>query len=139
MVKVNLFAAIVRAKTNDIAFISGDVDELVLPIEAAQRRVILTYRLARFDGDRDRYRVHKLKARDGMRDPGRTPKVDREIDTSEFRQMNDACFPSRRVIGLSAILAVAHIMQSDFVVTNLRPGAARHIRLPRSIFPRLYR
>src|SRR4029077_3823808 len=69
-----------------------------------------------------------------MRDPARTPKVDREIDTSQRRQVEDARFPARRVIGLGAIIAVADVMQGDFVVMNVCPGAACYIGLPGAIF-----
>jgi len=54
-IEEDIFAIpIVCAQPDDVALIGGDVDQLVLPVEATEGGVALADRLARFDRDRDR-------------------------------------------------------------------------------------
>src|SRR6266496_1704512 len=96
-IKVDILLTIVRAQADHVALIGYDVDEFELPVEPADSRVGLTKLLAHFDGEAERRRVSELKADDGMRDPGRAPVIDREIDAGDLRDAHGARFPTRGV------------------------------------------
>src|SRR6266487_6819772 len=83
-VKVDILLAVVRAQADHVALISRYVDEFELPVEPADSRVGLTKLPAYFDGEAERRRVSELKAGDGMRDPGRAPVIDCEVDAGDL-------------------------------------------------------
>ncbi len=53
--------------------------------------------LARLDREAERRRVSELKANNGMRDPGRSPVVDREVDACDLRDAHSARLPMRGI------------------------------------------
>src|SRR5439155_14110893 len=83
-IKVDILLAVVCAQADHVALIGHDVDEFELPVEPADSRVGLTKLLARLYGKAERRRVSELEADDRMRDPGRTPVIDREIDAGDL-------------------------------------------------------
>src|SRR4029453_1784432 len=85
-VKIDILLAVVCAQADHVALIGHDIDEFVLPIDAADRRGGVAKLLARLDGEVELWRVSELKADDGMRDPGRTPEVDCESDPGDLRE-----------------------------------------------------
>src|SRR5206468_8988038 len=111
VVKVDVLVPIVRAQADHVALISDEVDECILTIEPADSRISLADGLSRFDGETQWRGVGELETDDGMRNPRRTPIVDREIDAGDLRKPHSARFPVRRVIGVGAIIAVAHVMK----------------------------
>src|SRR6266704_4974568 len=135
-VKVNILLAVVRAQADHVALISRYVDEFELPVEPADSRVGLTKLPAYFDGEAERRRVSELKAGDGMRDPGRTPVIDREVDAGDLRNAHSARLPMGGVVGLGPVVAVAYVVQRYFVALNVGPSFLRHIRLPVAIVGR---
>src|SRR5881396_1594917 len=84
-VKIDILLPVVCAQADHIALIGHDVDEFELPVEPADSRVGLAKLLARLDGEAERRRVSELEAHDGMRDPGRAPVIDREVDAGNLR------------------------------------------------------
>src|SRR5205823_97010 len=94
-VKVDILLAVVCAHADHVALIRHDVDEFELPVEPADRRIALAKLLPRLDGETERRRVSELEAGDGMRDPGRTPVIDREVDAGDLRDAHSARLPMR--------------------------------------------
>src|SRR5947199_7287791 len=120
-VKVDIFLAVVCAQADHVALIGHNVDEFELPVEPANSRVSLAKLLAYLDGKAERRRVSELEADDGMRDPGRAPVIDREVDAGNLRDAHGPRFPVRGVIGLGAVVTVANIVQGYLVALDLRP------------------
>src|SRR5437660_4011498 len=120
-VKIDILLAVVCAHADHVALIGHDVDEFELPVEPADSRVGLAKLLARLDGEAERRRVSELEAGDGMRDPGRAPVIDREIDAGDLRDPYGARLPMRRVVGLGPVVAVATVVKCDFVALNVGP------------------
>src|SRR5437588_1006937 len=135
-VKIDILLAVVCAQADHVALIGHDIDELELPVEPADSRVGLTKLLARLDGEAERWRVSELKTGDGMRDPGRAPVIDREVDACDLRDAHGARLPMRGVVGLCPVVAVAYVVQCYFVALNVGPSFLRHIRLPVAIVGR---
>src|SRR5205085_6980531 len=96
----------------------------------------LTKLLARLDGEAERRRVSELKTGDGMRDPGRAPVIDREVDARDLRDAHSARLPMRGVVGLGPVVAVAYVVQRYFVALNVGPRFLGHVRLPVAIVGR---
>src|SRR5436309_8997176 len=92
-VKVDIFLAVVCTQADHVALIGHDVDEFELPVEPTDSRVGLAKLLARLDGEAERRRVSELEADDGMRDPGRTPVIDREVDACDLGDPHGASLP----------------------------------------------
>ncbi|HEY3660061.1 MAG TPA: hypothetical protein VGK91_02410, partial [Candidatus Udaeobacter sp.] len=92
--------AIVCAQTDHVALIGYDIDEFELPIESADSRVSLTKLLPNLDRETERRRVGELKTNDGMRNPGRAPVINREVDTVDLRHAYGARLPTRGIVGL---------------------------------------
>src|SRR5438067_12345893 len=109
-VKIDILLAVVCAHADHVALISHDVDEFELPVEPADSRIGLAKLLARLNGEAERRRVSELEADDGGRDPRRTPVIDREVDAGNLRDTHGARFPSRCVVGLGPVVAVAYIV-----------------------------
>src|SRR4029077_14852254 len=118
-VKINVLLAIVCAQTDHVTLIGYDVDKFELPVEPADSRVSLTKLLANLDREAERRCVSKLKADDGMRDPGRAPVIDREVDAGDLRDADRARLPMRRVVGVGSIVAVAYVVECYFVALNV--------------------
>src|SRR5713101_8214449 len=135
-VKINILLAVVCAHADNVAFIGRDVDEFELPVESADSRVGLAKLLARLDREAERRRISELEADDGMRDPGRAPVIDREIDAGDLRDAHGARLPMRGVVGLGPVVAVAYIVQRYFVALNVGPRFPGHVRLPVAIVGR---
>src|SRR5205823_4359860 len=135
-VKIDILLAVICAQADHVALIGHDVDKFELPVEPANSRVGLAKLLARLDGEAERRRVSKLEAHDGMRDPGRPPVIDGQVDASDLREAHSARLPTRRVIGLGPVVAVAYVVQGHFVALNLGPHFLGHIRLPIAIVGR---
>src|SRR5437016_6327742 len=136
VVKVDVLVPKVGAQADHVALISDEVDELELPVEAADSGISLADSLPRLDGEAERRRVCELETDDGMRDPRRTPVVDGEVDTGDLREPHGARLPMRGVVGRGTIVAVAHVMKSELVAVNVRPRQLRHIGLPIAIVAR---
>src|SRR6478672_3789816 len=132
-VKIDILLAIVCAQTDHVPLIGYDVDEFELPVEPADSRVSLTKLLANLDREAERRCVSKLKADDGMRDPGRAPIINREVDARDLRDAYSSRLPMRRVVGLGSIVAVAYVVECYFVTLNVRPRFLGHVRLPVAI------
>src|SRR5439155_10378466 len=135
-VKIDILIAVVCAHANHVALIGHDVDEFELPVEPADSRVGLAKLLARLDGKAEWRRVSELEADDGMRDPGRAPVIDREIDAGDLRDAHGACLPMRGVVGLGPVIAVADVVQGYFVALNVGPRFLGHVWLPVAIVGR---
>src|SRR5213080_591355 len=110
-VKIDILLAVVCAEADHVALISHDVDEFELPVEPADSRIGLAKLLARLNGEAERRRVSELEADDGVRDPRRTPVIDREVDASDLRDAHRARLPMRGVVGLCTVVAVPHVVQ----------------------------
>src|SRR6266849_8606528 len=110
-VKIDVLLAVVCAHADHVALIGHDIDEFELPVEPADSRVGLAKLLARLDGEAERRRVSELKTDDGMRDPGRAPVIDREVDARDLRDAHGARLPTRGVVGVVPIVAVAYVVQ----------------------------
>src|SRR6266513_2893445 len=135
-VKIDIFLAVVCAQADHVALIGHDVDKFELAVEAADSRVGLAKLLAGLDGEAERWRVSELKADDGMRDPGRAPVADREVDAGDLRDAHGARLPMRGVVGLGPVVAVAYVVQRYFVALNVGPRFLGHVRLPVTIVGR---
>src|SRR5213079_600270 len=120
-------------QSDHVALIGHDVDEFELPVEPADSRVGLSKLLARLNGEAERRRVSELKADDGMRDPGRAPVIDREVDAGDLRDAHRARLPMRGVVGLGPVVAVAYVVQRYFVALNVAPRFRGNVRLPVAI------
>src|SRR5207249_6620430 len=83
-VKIDILLPVVCAQADHVALIGHDVDELELSVEPADGRVCLAKFLAYLDGEAERRRVSELEAGDGMRDPGRTPVIDCEVNPGDL-------------------------------------------------------
>src|SRR5438093_5352487 len=138
-VKVDILLAVVCAHTDYVTFIGNDVDEFELPVEPADSRIGLAKFLARLDREAERRRVSELKAGNGMRDPGRTPVIDREVNPSDLGDAHGARLPMRGVVGLGPVVAVAYVVQRYFVAVNVGPRFLGHVRLPVAIVGRRQR
>src|SRR6266704_1003111 len=135
-IKIDILLAVVCAHADHVALIGHDVDECELPVEPADSGVGLAKLLARLDGEAERRRVSELKADDGMRYPGRTPVIDREVDAGDLRDAHSTRLPMRGVVGLGPVIAVADVVQRYFVALNFGPRFLGHIRLPVTIVGR---
>src|SRR4029078_1024910 len=89
--------------------------------------------LPNLDREAEGRRVSKLKADDGMRDPGRAPVIDREVDAGDLRDTDRARLPMRGVGGLGPVVAVAYVVERYFVALNVGPRFLGHVRLPVAI------
>src|SRR5881398_2384948 len=135
-VKIDILPAVVCAQADHVSLIRHDVDEFELPVEPADSRVGLAKLLARLDGEAERRGVSELEAYDGMRDPGRAPVIDREVDAGDLRDVHGARLPMRGVVGLGPVVAVADVVQRYFVALNVGPPFLGHVRLPVAIVGR---
>src|SRR5206468_10903976 len=99
----------------------------------ADSRVGLAKLLACLNGEAERRRVSELEADDGMRDPGRAPVIDREVDAGDLGDAHAARLPMRGVVGRGSVTAVAHGVQRYFVALNVGPRFLGHVRLPVAI------
>src|SRR5438128_8829412 len=99
-IKIDVLLAVIGAHANHVALIRHDVDELELPVEAADSRVGLAKLLARLDRKAERRRVSELEADDRMRDPRRAPVIDREVDACDLGDTHGARLPMRGVVRL---------------------------------------
>src|SRR5947207_5081624 len=138
-VKVDIFLAVVCTQADHVALIGHDVDEFELPVEPTDSRVGLAKLLARLDGEGERRGVSELEAYDGMRDPGRAPVIDREVDAGDLRDVHGVRLPMRGVVGLGPVVAVADVVQRYFVALNVGPRFLGHVRLPVAILVRIKR
>src|SRR5438046_9217542 len=98
-IKIDVLLPIVRAQADHVALIGHDVDEFELPVKPTDSRVGLAKLLARLDGEAERRRVSELETYDRMRDPGRAPVIDREVDAGDLRDVKGARRPLRGVGG----------------------------------------
>src|SRR4029077_1667583 len=115
-VKIDVFpASVVGPYADNVALVGDDVDQLELPVEAADGGVALAGLFPRFDGKTDRRRVGKLEADNGMCDPRRAPVVDSKVNAGDVRDVHGARLPARRVVSLGAVVAVADVMQRNLV------------------------
>src|SRR5881394_1887429 len=135
-VKVDIFLAVVCTQADHVALIGHDVDEFELPVEPTDSRVGLAKLLARLDGEAERRRVSELEADDGMRDPGRAPVIDREVDAGDLGDAHGARLPMRGVVGLGSVIAVAYVVKRYFVALNVGPSFLGYIRLPVTVVGR---
>src|SRR5213080_485485 len=135
-VKVDILLAVVCTQADHVALIGHDVDEFELPVKPADSRVGLAKLLARLDGEAERRRVCELEADDGMRDPGRAPVIDRQVDAGDLRDAHGARLPMRGVVGLGPVVAVADVVQRYFVALNVGPPFLGNVRLPVAIVGR---
>src|SRR5947207_13740699 len=135
-VKIDILLPVVCAQADHVALIGHDVDKFELPVEPADSRVGLAKLFARLDGEAERRRVSELEADNGVRDPGRAPVIDREVDAGDLRDAHSARLPMRGVVGLGPVVAVAYVVQRYFVALNVGPSFLRHIRLPVAIVGR---
>src|SRR5262249_11813688 len=69
VVKVDVLVAVVCPQADHVALVSDKVDECVLPIEAADRRISLANGLSGLDGKAERWRVSELETHDWMCNP----------------------------------------------------------------------
>ncbi|KAF5407218.1 MAG: hypothetical protein Udaeo2_27020 [Candidatus Udaeobacter sp.] len=132
-VKIDILVAVVCAQADHVALIGHDVNEFEAPIKAADGRVGLAKLLAYLDGEAERRRVSELKTGDGMRDPWRAPVIDREVDASDLRESHGARLPTRGVVGIGPVVAVAYVMQRHLVALNVGPGCLSDVRFPVAI------
>src|SRR5436190_1495260 len=139
MVKVDVLVPVVRAQADHVALISDKIDKCKLPVQTADRRVGLPDGLPRLDGKAERRRVCELETDDGMRDPWRTPVVDGEIDARNLREPYGARLPARRVVRVGAIVAVADVVEGEFITVDIRPCHLRHVGLPVAVIAWLLR
>src|SRR6266550_2932275 len=135
-VKVDILLAVVCAQADHVALIGRDVDEFELSVEPTDSRVGLTELLSRLDGEAERRRVSELEAGDGMRDPGRAPVIDRKINAGDLRDPHGTRLPTRCIVGLGPVVAVAYVVQRYFVALNVCPRFLGHVRLPVAIVGR---
>jgi hypothetical protein len=96
VIKIDILLAVVCAQADHVALVCHDVDELELAIEPADSRVGLSKLLAYLDGKAKRWCVSELEADYGMRDPGRTPIIDRDVDADDLRDTHRARLPNAR-------------------------------------------
>src|SRR5215472_19147278 len=118
-VEIDILFAVICAQTDHVPLIGHDVDEFELPVEPADSRVGLANFLARLDGETERRRVSELKAGDRVRNPGRAPVIDRDVDADNLRDARGARLPMRGVVGLGSVVAVADVVQRYFVALNV--------------------
>src|SRR5262249_16254978 len=137
VVKIDILVSVVCAQADHVALVSDDVDECVLPIEAADSRITLANGLPGLDGKAERRGVSELETYDWMRNPRRTPVINGQVDTSDFGEPHRPAFPSRRVIRVSPVIAVADVMKSKFIAVDFHPRQLRHVGLPVTIVTRL--
>jgi hypothetical protein len=104
--------------------------------EPADSRVGQSKLLAYLDGKAKRWCVSELEADYGMRDPGRTPIIDRDVDADDLRDTHRARLPMRDIVGFAAVVAVAHVMKRYLVTFNVSPCFLSHVRLPVAIIGR---
>src|SRR5213595_1045805 len=135
-VKIDILLAVVCAHADHVALIGHDVDEFELPVKPTDSRVGLAKLLARLDGEAERRRVSELETYDRMRDPGRAPVIDREVDAGDLGDAHGARLPMRGVVGLGSVIAVADVVQRYFVALNVGPRFLGHVRLPVAIVGR---
>src|SRR5712691_10604217 len=135
-VKIDILVAVVCAHADHVALIGHDVDEFELPVEPADSRVGLAKLLARLDRETERRPISELEADDGMRDPGRAPVIDREVDAGDLRDAHGTRLPMRGIVGLGPVVAVTYVVQHYFVALNVGPRFLGHVRLPVAIVGR---
>src|SRR5947208_8352211 len=105
-VKVDILLAVVRAQADHVALIGHDVDEFELPVKPADSRVGLAKLLACLNGEAERRSGSELETYDGMRDPGRAPVIDREVDAGDLGDAHSARVPLGGGVGLGALVVV---------------------------------
>src|SRR5262249_56342143 len=75
VVKIDILVPVVCAQADHVALVSDDVDECVLPIEAADSRITLANGLPGLDGKAERRGVSELGTYGWEGDPTRTPTI----------------------------------------------------------------
>src|SRR5205814_4278014 len=118
-IKIDVLLPIVRAQADHVALIGHDVDEFELPVKPADSRVGLAKLLACLNGEAERRRFSELEADDGMRDPGRAPVMDREVDAGDLEDAHGARLPVRGVVRFGPVIAVADVVQRYFVALHV--------------------
>src|SRR6188472_1433225 len=132
-IKVDILLAIICAQTNHVALIGYYIDEFELPVESADSRVSLTKLLPNLDRETERRRVSELKADNGMGDPGRAPVINREVDAGDLRDAYGSRLPTRCIVRLGPVVAVAYVVKCYFVALDIRPRLFGHVWLPVAI------
>src|SRR5690242_5470782 len=114
--------AVVRPQPDEIALVADDVDELILPKETPQGRIVLPHFLAGLDRDSQMILVAELETDDRMGDPWRSSIGDEQIGTTYVLKVIDPRLPMRGVVLFRSIVEVADIMDRDLDTIELRPG-----------------
>ena len=92
--------------------------------------MILTHLLARLNRNRNKVNVPEIETENGVRDPGRAPVVDEEIEAANVVEVDLPGFPLAGVIELGAVVAVAQVVDGDDVPVDIRIRGARDVGLP---------
>ena len=131
MVEVEIFAlAVVGAQADDVALGTDDGDERELAEESADGGVALAHPLASLDRKGYVVAVAEIETQHGVRDPGRAPVIEEEVEAAEIVEIDLLSLPLAGVVELSAIVAIAKIVNGNDVAVDFGPCGSRDIRLP---------
>src|SRR5712692_10549177 len=129
--EICLFAlAVIRPQTYHVALVAHRVNQFVVAEKTADGRVLLPNFFPGLDRHRDVIVVAKLKAYDGMCDPGRAPVGDKNIHAPYLRKVKRSSLPMRGVFAFGAVVAVADVVNGHVIAVYFRPGGLRYVGLP---------
>src|SRR4051794_24410365 len=117
--------AIIGPHPNHVALIGNDINQGVLPVKTTYRGICFADGLSRFDGKAEWERIRKLKADNGMRDPWRTPIINRHVHACDLRKTNNARLPTRSEIGVGAVIAISYVVKRNLVAVDVGPCRLR--------------
>jgi len=131
--------SIVRPDADHVPLVGGDVGEVVLSIESADRGIALPLLFPGFDRETKRCRVGEPEADNRVRHPRRAPIIDEHVDAGELREAQLAGLPARGEICFCPVVKVPDVVNGDFVALDFRPRDPRHVGLPLAVRCRLER
>src|SRR6516164_4595836 len=104
-----LVPAVFRAAKDDIAFLCDDEDQLLLPVQAAENRVVLSLPVPHFDRHANAAIRVEVEDQNGVAHPGRTPVKDDEVCSLKIREVKRTGLVAHREIAQRTIIEVADI------------------------------
>src|SRR5882724_2975705 len=135
-VQVDVLAAVIGSKPDQVALVGHHVVELVLPEEAGERVVGLADLLARLDRDGQVLAVLESPAHDGVGDLRGAPVRQEEVEAVEAREIVGARLPAFREVRLGAVVEVPEIVDREPVPAELAVRRPRDVGEPGSVVAR---
>src|SRR5262249_2414497 len=132
-----LVLAALCAAQDDIPLIGGEEDQLLLPVETAENRVVLPLAVTHFDRHANAAVRPEIEDQNRVAHPRRAPVEEDDVQSSKIGEVDCAGFVARSEIVQRTILEVADVLDRDGIPLTHAAGQDRHAGLPVALVARL--